>query len=122
MKKIIAVIAFFAITILSTDATFAQENSSRNLSANAKKFTQVLTKKFNLNGTQQRAIYNAHMVRDRKINALPTAESDHIAIAKGVKSSTEAQEISEAFDRKLKETFTSDQFAKYQEIYNKKKS
>ena len=82
MKKIIAVIAFFAITLLGTDATFAQEANSNNLSVNAKTFASELSKTFDLDGTQQRAIYNAHMLRNRKINALPTAASDYKAMKK----------------------------------------
>ncbi|NQY28443.1 MAG: hypothetical protein HRT69_03120 [Flavobacteriaceae bacterium] len=122
MKKIIAVIAFFAITLLSTDTAFAQENSSRNLSANAKTFTHKLTKQCNLDGTQQRAIYNAHMLRDRKINALSTAKNDHKAIAKGAKTSAEATVISNAFDRKIKGTLSKEQFAKYQKTKAKNKA
>lgn len=119
MKKIIAVIAFFAITLLGTDTAFAQENNSRSLSVNAKTFTHKLTKEFNIDGTQQRAIYNAHMLRDRKINALPTAENDRKSIAKGVTASPEATVISNAFNRKLEDVLTKEQFAKYQKIARK---
>ena len=120
MKKIIAVIAFFAITLLSTDATFAQENNSRNLSVNAKAFTHKLSKELNLDGTQQRVIYNAYMLRDRKINALPTAKTDHKAIAKGVKASPKATVISNAFNRKLEGVLTKEQFEKYQKTLKNK--
>jgi len=119
MKKIIAVIAFFAITLLGTDATFAQENNSRNLSVNAKTFTHKLSKELNLTGVQQRDIYNAYMLRDRKINALPTKESDHKSIAKGVKASPKATVISDAFNRKLEDILTKEQFAKYQKTLRK---
>jgi len=122
MKKIIAVIAFFAITLLGTDATFAQEKSSRNLSVNAKTFTHDLSKKLNLDDTQQRAIYNAHMLRNRKINALRTATTDYAAMEKGAKPSAKATAISEVFNRKIKETLTKEQFSKYQKIFGKKKS
>lgn len=119
MKKIIAVIAFFAITLLGTDATFAQENNSRNLSVNAKTFTHKLSKEYNLDGAQQQAIYNAHMLRDRKINALSTAEIDHKSIAKGVKASPEATVISDTFNGKLEGILTKEQFAKYQKKLRK---
>jgi len=122
MKKIIAVIAFFAITLLSTDSTFAQENSSRNLSADAKAFTHTLTKQFNLDGTKQRAIYNAHMLRNRKLNALSTASADYMAIEKGAKTSPEATIIIEDFNRKLKSVLSEEQFAKHEKSNNKKKA
>jgi len=119
MKKIIAVIAFFAITLLGTDATFAQENNSRSLSVNAKAFTHKLSEKLNIDGAQQKAIYNAHMLRDRKINALSTSEMDHQSIAKGVKASPKATVISDAFNRKLEGVLTKEQFARYQKIFRK---
>jgi len=119
MKKIIAVIAFFAITLLSTNTAFAQENNTRNLSVNAKTFTHKLAKEFNLDGVQQQAIYNAHMLRDRKINALPTAKNDHKSIAKGATASPEATVISNAFNRKLEGVLTKKQFVKYQKLSHK---
>ena len=120
MKKIIAVIAFFAITLLGTDATFAQEANPRNLSVNAKFFASELSKTFDLDGTQQRAIYNAHMLRNRKINALPTAATDYKAMKKGVETSPKATEYIIDFNSKLKSVLSEKQFAKYQNIKVKK--
>jgi len=122
MKKIIAVIAFFAITLLGTDATFAQEANSRNLSANAKSFTSELSKTYNLDGTKQRAIYNAHMLRNRKINALTTAAADYKAMEKGVETSPKAAEYIADFNAKIQSILSEEQFAKYQKINARKKA
>jgi len=122
MKKIIAVIAFFAITLLGTDATFAQEANSRNLSANAKTFANELSKTYNLDGTNQRAIYNAHMLRNRKINALPTAAADYKAMGKGGKTSPKAAEYIADFNAKMQSILSEKQFAKYQKINARKKA
>ena len=122
MKKIIAVIAFFAITLLGTDATFAQEGNSRNLSSDAKLFTKELSTSLNFDGTQQRAIYNAHMLRNRKINALPTAANDYRAMEKGGKLSPKATEYIAEFDAKIKAILSVEQFSKYQVISSKKKA
>jgi len=122
MKKIIAVIAFFAITLLGTDATFAQEANSRNLSADAKAFTSQVNKKLTLDGTKQRAIYNAHMLRNRKINALRTAAADYTAMEKGVKTSPKAAVIIEEFNAKIQSILSAEQFAIYQKSYAKKKA
>jgi len=120
MKKIIAVIAFFAVTLLGTDATFAQEANSHNLSANAKTFTKKLTTTLNLDGTQQRAIYNAHMLRNRKINALPTAANDYRAMEKGGKVSPKATEYIADFNAKLQSVLSEVQFAKFKKVNAKK--
>lgn len=122
MKKIIAVIAFFAITLLGTDASFAQEVNSGNLSADAKTFTQTISKEFNLDGTKQRAIYNAHMLRNRKINALPTAAADYKAMEKRGKTSPKAAEYIADFNAKLQSVLSEEQFAKYKKIIAKKKA
>ncbi len=114
MKKIIAVIAFFAITLLGTDATFAQEANSNNLSVNAKSFASELSKTLDLDGTQQRVIYNAHMLRNRKINALPTATTDYKAMEKGGETSPKATEYILDFNSKLKSVLSEKQFSKYQ--------
>lgn len=116
MKKIIAVIAFFAITLLGTDATFAQESSSNNLGANAKAFTSELSKTLDLDEAKQRAIYNAHMLRNRKINALPTANTDYKAMEKGSKTSPEATAIIADFDAKIQSVLSKEQLAKYKKI------
>jgi len=110
MKKIIAVIAFFAITLLGTDATFAQESSTRNLSTNAKTFTHKLTKQFNLDGTQQRAIYNAHMMKERKTNAL-THGTEKKRLTK--EQIAKKDVIISEFNSKLKAVLTPEQFKKY---------
>ena len=122
MKKIIAVIAFFAITLLGTDATFAQDGNARNLSADAKTYTKELSTTLNLDGTKQRAIYNAHMLRNRKINALKTAANDYRAMEKGGKLSSKATEYIAEFNAKIKTILSKEQFAKYQGISTKKKA
>jgi len=122
MKKIIAVIAFFAITLLGTDATFAQEANKNNLSDNAKTFAHELSKKFDLDGTQQRAIYNAHMLRNRKINALPTATVDYKAMEKGGKTSSLAAEYILDFNAKLKSVLSEKQYLQYQKLKAEKQS
>lgn len=120
MKKIIAVIAFFAITLLGTDATFAQE-ANRNLSANAKTYAKELSVTIeNIDGTQQRAIYNAHMLRNRKINALPDHANIYRAMEKGGKISPKATEFIAEFNAKIKTILSKEQFAKFQKVEAKK--
>jgi len=120
MKKIIAVIAFFAITLLGTDATFAQEANSRNLSANAKTFAKNLTTTLNLDGIQQRAIYNAHMLRNRKINALPNSNNIYRAMEKGGEISPKAAEYIADFNAKIQTVLSEEQFTKFQKVKAKK--
>ena len=110
MKKIIAIFAFFAITLLSTDATFAQESNSRNLNINAKAFTHQLSKQFKLDGPKQRAIYNAHMLKERKTNAL-THGTEEKKLTKDQVTKKDA--IISEFNSKLKAVLTPEQFKKY---------
>lgn len=67
MKQIVAIIAFFAITILSTDSAFAQAN---DFAALAKKQTHEISQVVKMNGEKQRAIYSAYMIKERKMFAL----------------------------------------------------
>ncbi|MFD0964801.1 hypothetical protein [Pseudofulvibacter geojedonensis] len=83
MKKFIAVLAFFTVTLLSTDAAFAQE-ARQNFQAIAKHKTHEITKQFKVDGKSQRVIYNAYMLRERKLAAMlrnnPNTAADTKAI------------------------------------------
>lgn len=122
MKKIITVIAFFAITLLGTNVSFGQESDSNKLSANAKMYTHDLSKVLKMDGAAQRVIYNAHMLRNRKINTLTTKANDYRAIEKGGELSPKADKIMSEFNAKVKSVLTEEQFAEYQKIKPKKKA
>lgn len=102
MKKIIAVIAFFTITLLSTTNVVAQDNSSRGASPEAKAFTHQLVQEFNINKDQQKAVMSAFMYKQRQTKAI---NQDSPKAAK--------KAIDLKFDNKLKTILTEVQYKKY---------
>lgn len=107
MKKIIAVMAFFAVTLLSTNEALAQERGD-NLSKNAKVFTQQLTQEFGINDEQQRDIKNAHMLKERQIMSL---RNNPKLNKSDIKKKVAA--INLEFDSALKAILTKTQYKKY---------
>lgn len=107
MKKIIAVIAFFTITLLSTTNSVAQEKSSRNTNNEAKAFTHQLVQEFKISTEQQHALNAAYMYKVRQTNAVKT----------NIKDKNEAKAklitINEEFDTKLKTILTDVQYKKF---------
>lgn len=102
MKKIITVVAFFAITLFATDNAVAQENNSRALSQEAKAFTHQLVQEFNISKGQQRAVNSAFMYKQRKTKAIND---------KSAKTAQKAIDLE--FDTKLKTILTEVQYKKY---------
>lgn len=107
MKKIIAVIAFFTITLLSTTNSVAQEKSSRNTNNEAKAFTHQLVQEFNINKQQQHELGAAYMYKVRQTNTVKT----------NIKDKNEAKAkliaINNEFDSKLKSVLTEVQYKKF---------
>lgn len=106
MKKFIAVIAFFAITLLSTDATFAQEGR-QNFQAVAKHKTHDISTKFNLKGDAQRVVYNAYMLRERKLAAMQSNNA---------KTAVDTKAIDTELYTKLKTVLTEEQINKIKQL------
>ena len=102
MKNIIAVIAFFTITLLSTANAVAQDNNSRGASPEAKAFTHRLVQEFNIDKNQQKAVMSAFMYKQRQTKAI---NQDSPKTAK--------KAIDLKFDNKLKTILTEVQYAKY---------
>lgn len=69
MKKLLAIFGFLAISLLSTDHAIAQEKKM-NFQAIAKNKTHEITKQFKLDAASQRVVYNAYMLRERKLAAM----------------------------------------------------
>jgi hypothetical protein len=107
MKQIIAIIAFFTITLLSTTNSVAQENSSRSTNNEAKAFTHQLVQEFKINTKQQHVLNAAYMYKVRQTNAVKT----------NIKDKNEAKAkiiaINEEFDTKLKSVLTEVQYKKF---------
>lgn len=102
MKKIITVVAFFAITLFATNNVVAQDNNSRSASTEAKAFTHKLVQEFNINKEQQKAITSAYMYKQRRTKA----------ITENSPTNTE-KAINLEFDNKLKAILTDVQYNKY---------
>lgn len=112
MKKIIAILAFFTISLLSTDNAIAQ--TKNNFAAVAKKNTHDFVKAAGISdGTKQRSIYNAYMVRERKLAALENQ-------AKKADNSTAKKAIMAEFETKLKGILTETEYAQYLKFEAKK--
>lgn len=107
MKKIITVLAFFAVTLLSTTSATAQETNSRSISKEAQAFTHKLVQEFNISKEQQKAVNSAFMYKQRKTKAINE---------KSAKSAQKA--INLEFDTKLKTILTDVQYRKYSLIKN----
>ena len=69
MKRIIAIAAFFVVTLLSTDAAMAQQKTA-NIHTIAKGKTHALAQKTTLTGEQQSKIYGAYLSYERNMNSL----------------------------------------------------
>jgi Tfp pilus assembly protein PilV len=102
MKKIITVVAFFAITLLGTTNAVAQESNSRRVSNEAQEFTQQLVQEFNINKEQQRDVNNAYMYKQRRVKGINENSSR-----------TALKTINLEFDTKLKTILTDVQYKKY---------
>ena len=102
MKKIIAVVAFFAISLLSTTNAVAQESNSRGVSQEAKEFTHRLVQEFNISKNQQKAVTNAFMYKQRQTKAINQDSPKNTQKAINLK-----------FDNKLKTILTEIQYKKY---------
>ncbi len=112
MRKIITVMAFFAVTLLSTNETIAQENK-KDIKTEAKLFTHDLTQKFKLNGDNQRTIYHAYLLKERKLNELNNPNLDKNEAEK------KAAIINTEFDNKVKAILNETQYKEY--LLKKKK-
>ena len=103
MKKIIAVVAFFTITLLGTTNAVAQERSSKIVASNeAKVFTHQLVQEFNISKEQQNDVTNAFMQK--------------VIDTKGITKnspSTALKAINLEFDNQLKAILTDVQYKKY---------
>ena len=106
MKKFIAVLAFFTVTLLSTDAAFAQE-ARQNFQAIAKHKTHEITKQFKLDGKGQRTVYNAYMLRERKLAAMQNNNA---------KTAADTKAIDAELYTKLKTVLTDEQIAKLKQM------
>ena len=107
MKKFIAVIAFFAITLSASTSAFAQEARTRSFSNEAKVFTHKLVQEFNITKDQQNAINAAFMYKQRR--------------TKGINANSPKNEkkvINMEFDNKLKSILTEVQYQKYSRSKN----
>jgi hypothetical protein len=102
MKRIVAVIAFFAITLLGTTNSVAQERNSRGLSQEAKAFTHQLVQEFNISKEQQRAVSSAFMYKQRQTKAINNNSPK-----------TAQKAINLEFETKLKAILTEVQYKKY---------
>lgn len=110
MKQIVAIIAFFAITILSTDTAFAQAD---NFAALAKKQTHEISQVVKMNGEKQRAIYNAYMIKERKMFALnKTADKNN---------TSKKDAIMAELKDKMKTILSDDQYKAYVSYLSKNK-
>lgn len=108
MKKIIAVVAFFTITVLGTTNAVAQERGSKiEVSNDARVFTHRLVQEFNISEEQQDAVKNAFM---QKV-------IDTKAITKN-STSRALKVINLEFDNKLKAILTEVQYKKYKLLKN----
>lgn len=106
MKKFIAVLAFFTVTLLSTDAAFAQE-ARQNFQAIAKHKTHEITNQFKLDGKGQRVVYNAYMLRERKLAAMQN---------NGAKTAVDTKAIDTELYAKLKTVLTDEQINKLKQM------
>lgn len=110
MKKLIAIVAFFAISLASTNSAIAQNLDTKALSTNAKAFAQQLSQDINLSDVQVKSIYNAHMLKERQLFALrveASRENNTTLIAAKRKA------IIDTFTTRLEDVLNPTQFKKY---------
>lgn len=107
MKRILGVLAFLAITLLSTNQAIAQENSSRRSPVEANAFTRQLVQEFNITKEQQHAVSAAYMYMVRQTNAVKTNVTDKN------EAKSKLIVIDATFDDKLKTILTKVQYNKF---------
>ncbi len=105
MKKILAVVAFMAFTLLGTNSAFAQSTPDASIQSKAKGFTHTLTKRYQLKGEQQRAIFKAFTEKEQSIKGIKATDNkDYIA---------KKELIINTFNEQLKGALTEEQFSSY---------
>jgi len=99
MKKIVAVVAFFAITLCSTSSVLAQNFDVKLAQEESKTFVKETIKDLDLTVEQEKAVYNASML---KIRMTASAKNDAAKV-----------EINTNFNKKLKVALKPSQYKKY---------